>query len=117
MQSGGTLRRPSNSAYDEQNYQQKHQSKNVNCTGSSNGAAIWLATTSAEQLKNKYQDQNKNCNEVTESENNHLDIADPPLEYSELPRKQNVEVRVLDGIFQTEHSEKLFSGACSSSCT
>ena len=93
MQSGGTLRRPSNSAYDEQNYQQKHQSKNVNCTGN-NGAAMWLATTSAEQSKNKYQDQNnKNCNnEVTESENNHFDIADPPLEYSELPRKQNVEV-------------------------
>ena len=50
-----------------------------------NGASMWLAKTSSEPTKLRYQDQSKDRN-VHESSYD-MDLPDPPLEYCEMPHK------------------------------
>ena len=48
-----------------------------------NGAATWLAKSSSEQTKLRYQDQGREAHDP----NNDMDLPDPPLEYCETPRR------------------------------
>ena len=109
LQSGNSLRKSSNSPYDEQNIQQKHQIKRSelgNGAGAgNNGTAIWLATS--DHSKSKYHDQNRES-----GDNDARDIAEPPLEYCENPRKQVCEVNgeykrgILGSIFDKVRSKE-----------
>merc|ERR1719219_1282564 len=98
--SSAALRKSSNSPFDDQILQQKQLLRTPskedyllsssspkrldNCkeVGSSgNGTAMWLATTSSEPTKLRYQ-QDQARADLADSE-----MPDPPLEYCELPRK------------------------------
>jgi len=94
-----TLRKSSMSPFDDQILQQKQllrtpskeeylgsaspkrneNSKDIGNSG--NGTAMWLATTTTEQSKSRYQDK------VEQEAKLDFDMPDPPLEYCEMPRK------------------------------
>jgi len=96
-----TLRKSSMSPFDDQILQQKQllrtpskedylgaaspkrneSSKEIGNSG--NGTAMWLATTTTEQTKSRYQEKPDRDQEAKLD----FDIPDPPLEYCEGPRK------------------------------
>lgn len=96
-----TLRKSSMSPFDDHILQQKQllrtpskedylgsaspkrneSSKEIGNSG--NGTAMWLATTTTEQTKSRYQEKAERDQEAKLD----FDMPDPPLEYCELPRK------------------------------
>eukprot|EP00092_Neocalanus_flemingeri_P003832 GFUD01004128.1.p1 GENE.GFUD01004128.1~~GFUD01004128.1.p1 ORF type:complete len:1203 (+),score=265.86 GFUD01004128.1:433-4041(+) len=94
-----TLRKSSMSPFDDQILQQKQllrtpskedylgsaspkrneSSKEIGNSG--NGTAMWLATTTTEQSKSRYQEK------ADQEAKLDFDMPDPPLEYCEMPRK------------------------------
>jgi len=101
QETNATLRKSSMSPFDDQILQQKQllrtpskedylgsMSPKRNEGGkdlgnSGNGTAMWLATTTTEQTKSRYQEKPERDQEVKLD----FDMPDPPLEYCEVPRK------------------------------
>jgi uncharacterized protein (UPF0335 family) len=118
-----TLRKSSMSPFDDQILQQKQllrtpskeeylhsasPKRNENCKeigNSGNGTAMWLATTTTEQTKSRYQDKSERDQEAKLD----FDMPDPPLEYCEVPRKGDESKRergILGSIFDKVRSKE-----------
>jgi len=101
QETSSTLRKSSMSPFEDQILQQKQllrtpskedylgsaspkrneSSKEIGNSG--NGTAMWLATTTTEQTKSRYQDKAEREQDAKLD----FDMPDPPLEYCEMPRK------------------------------